>query len=1335
MDINVQHSEEQLRNTLHCDDKEKLRRKLAQLQREYLKTAQRLQRAERLEAVQRHVRSRISQQKHQELEATSSSSSSIQNANNAVAQGLPPRQAHTEGPADSDTSRRNQVIRFMLPPDAACPQTADPGNDAAVGYRASPTLRLRSRRSRLRLERRSAEAGNDADSNQQGQQQEGKVESAKTVVEEEGTVEAKGGDEANGSEELFSATESPSLLLTHCNTQGHTETGDVLGKENLRGQEQQAKEADLTTEERGENGTQNEETNAKTEEDGARSEEVEEKKAHMENGEKNVPEKTCENLVKIKEEENGITREGKAASLLDSCTLVEGLLFPAEYYVRTTRRMTFSQSQPDMQAVILSQLSMGRHRRSQGRGRGSNRDSQTRGSSDQHTQTDFSSPTTPSSFLNPLNSPQARPADTAVECSQSSGDTSNPVTAHQMDTPPVTVTRPPRGKRRRRRGRGRGRPQTSRAPQPPVSSVSSSQSVHEADGADTCLGPVKADSESGGTQPSSTHSSSSKVNGAAERVQKVFPIFQKSSITTSRQVNTGTSNYQSLLLPSSSSPAQTSHLPPPPPLFPVPLVGSLKSLDTHQDFHLPDDQFASLKLHKLRQVAVESGVEHFSAPSHNTRSSFRCADSPCSIGDLTTLLSLPLSVTPTVTDPACPDDEEQQTQLRDLPSAHILTDDLICKDSTQEVFENNNPETNVEQQLHAETQDSEDCGHPEHEAVTPDSQSRSCISTRSTHRSTNSDKLNPQQSFLYKAPFKGNDSVTGHSDELKEQLVAKKQTDYCGLSSSSEDQMTRYHQVENRAATETLLFDHSQDETQEKPSNVPASLQTCNKAKVAHESPVQNKNVQCSFDEPELNPNLSEDRLTHCSQTVLKSPPASVNCSFRTTRPPSPAPAPSPALPSLGITPHPPLSSSPAAPSLSLPPPHSPSTQALSPPALSPHPSTPWLPPLSPCSHVQGSSEPPAVSDRCHKVQLAASLNPSGGQLHGSPGPGLQTTEDTAEWCIMRRSHTLKAAAGGSLVDACCLPGSSGGLFVAAAGKWAVCLWSQTSASDWSLKHTWTFREPVINVFPVPDAAGLICVTLGQLEIREVRTLSCRSLAETLICEGVMQVVVGLYESRVVTSSHSATGSTLQAFTLSDSSGSWSCQPLVSPGVCVGALAPVDELSDALIGTSEDGHLFIWNSKTGQLLCSVLLGHGLSHTACLRGYSQSGVLLVLLQHHFLNSLDDDDDDEAIIKDQMFSEEETKTALFSLVGINPLSGKSVLATRLCPPKGWSGRLCEADVRRSSVVGLSQSGRICVWELGKQTSRMVEAEDWQLVRWGGEDRLVIGHHNGDVSLRCC
>ncbi|NWT23393.1 PALB2 protein, partial [Cardinalis cardinalis] len=48
---------------------------------------------------------------------------------------------------------------------------------------------------------------------------------------------------------------------------------------------------------------------------------------------------------------------------LSSCTVVEGLLFPVEYYVRTTRRMSNCQRKVDLDAVILSQL--GRSKKSQ----------------------------------------------------------------------------------------------------------------------------------------------------------------------------------------------------------------------------------------------------------------------------------------------------------------------------------------------------------------------------------------------------------------------------------------------------------------------------------------------------------------------------------------------------------------------------------------------------------------------------------------------------------------------------------------------------------------------------------------------------------------------------------------------------------------------------------------------------------------------------------------------------------------------------------------------------------------------------------------------------------
>ncbi|NXG53951.1 PALB2 protein, partial [Psilopogon haemacephalus] len=54
-----------------------------------------------------------------------------------------------------------------------------------------------------------------------------------------------------------------------------------------------------------------------------------------------------------------------AESTLSSCTVVEGLLFPVEYYVRTTRRMSSCQRKVDLDAVILSQL--GRSKKGQRR--------------------------------------------------------------------------------------------------------------------------------------------------------------------------------------------------------------------------------------------------------------------------------------------------------------------------------------------------------------------------------------------------------------------------------------------------------------------------------------------------------------------------------------------------------------------------------------------------------------------------------------------------------------------------------------------------------------------------------------------------------------------------------------------------------------------------------------------------------------------------------------------------------------------------------------------------------------------------------------------------------
>lgn len=483
------------------------------------------------------------------------------------------------------------MIRSLLPSDATCPQTPEPSRDTARGDRPTSALRLRSRRSRLRWERRSAEAGRSTDNSEEGREQSERMETAKT----EGEGERVKTEVVNESEELYSGTESesPSLLLTHWNTCGQIETGNIEGKEKQGGQEQREKETELRAEgvkesestsslltccnpaihaeKRGQDGAQNgrrkeiergeEGDNSRGQRDKGLCEDVSNKDTKQDPAEQIESEKHHNNTVEIKEEKSemvGGEQDIKGAGLLDSCTLVDGLLFPAEYYVRTTRRMTSSQSQPDMQAVILSQLSMGRYRRSRGRGRGLNRHTHNHEGPDQLSQTEFSSLATASPSVGPGTESQA--AETSAELNgQGSSEISGQLSVCQIDTdvcfsPAVTTARPARG-RRRRRGRGRGRPQTPRCsrsldthqlglaqtsedPQPTSSLISFSPALHGADGPNPSLTQGKAVPVPDSPHPASAHSTTTQPSSGAQSScasgHQVYPIFLKSSGRTNR---------------------------------------------------------------------------------------------------------------------------------------------------------------------------------------------------------------------------------------------------------------------------------------------------------------------------------------------------------------------------------------------------------------------------------------------------------------------------------------------------------------------------------------------------------------------------------------------------------------------------------------------------------------------------------------------------------------------------------------------------------------------------------------------------------------------------------
>lgn len=478
---------------------------------------------------------------------------------------------------DSKTSRSSQVVRFMLPSDAASPHTTNPIHDSPRGHRASPALRLRSRLSRMCWERRNAEAGKSTDSSEVGQGQSERTDTTRTQRhKEEGQP-----DVLNESKELLSGTESESspLLFTHWNSGGQNEKRDMKGQDMQGGQEQREQHTELMDEGKTESestslllrccnpaidvggrGDEGLQAGSSKEGEGDEGTRGQRDGRLCEDSSSTEPKEHAQIEGERKEDTSEkVERDVKGVGLLDSCTLVEGLIFPAEYYVRTTRRMTLSQSQPDMQAVILSQLNMGRHRRSRGRGRSLNRNAHNQEGSNQDSRTDFSSPPADSASLGPRNKSQ----DASSELdSQSSSEASVQISACQNGreacfSPTGSTPHSARG-RTRRRGRGRGRPQTPQGssaleihqrgleptsdhPQPRSSSVPSSPSPHGDDRPKPCVTPGEAAPLRDDAPPASSHSadaqpppdgSGARSGSASER--GVYPMFLKDRGRTDR---------------------------------------------------------------------------------------------------------------------------------------------------------------------------------------------------------------------------------------------------------------------------------------------------------------------------------------------------------------------------------------------------------------------------------------------------------------------------------------------------------------------------------------------------------------------------------------------------------------------------------------------------------------------------------------------------------------------------------------------------------------------------------------------------------------------------------
>ncbi|NXL16894.1 PALB2 protein, partial [Setophaga kirtlandii] len=250
---------------------------------------------------------------------------------------------------------------------------------------------------------------------------------------------------------------------------------------------------------------------------------------------------------------------------LSSCTVVEGLLFPVEYYVRTTRRMSNCQRKVDLDAVILSQL--GRSKKGQ-RSKCKQKDANPSQPSQERAEGDLEPGVEPFPFLGAEND-QANSSSSQKSLPASSNSSTSLESISQKS---ITSTRQEqRQSQRKQKGR---RKSACKAPMNPVS-----QELIESQ------------------DPTMANESSALLSNENQS--------EKENCDTN--LERSSSDERRLHRPPAGS-TGTSHIETPQNV-PFPMAGTslLQWLIPHlgiRDFHLPNEEFGVLKLEKLKSSPV-----------------------------------------------------------------------------------------------------------------------------------------------------------------------------------------------------------------------------------------------------------------------------------------------------------------------------------------------------------------------------------------------------------------------------------------------------------------------------------------------------------------------------------------------------------------------------------------------------------------------------------------------------------------------------------------------------------------------------------------------------------
>ncbi|XP_056392948.1 partner and localizer of BRCA2 isoform X2 [Hyla sarda] len=325
-------------------------------------------------------------------------------------------------------------------------------------------------------------------------------------------------------------------------------------------------------------------------------------------------------------------------------------------------------------------------------------------------------------------------------------------------------------------------------------------------------------------------------------------------------------------------------------------------------------------------------------------------------------------------------------------------------------------------------------------------------------------------------------------------------------------------------------------------------------------------------------------------------------------------------------------------------------------------------------------------------------------------------------------SEIKDTCTGGCPVDLCSVWWEFSGsddLCIVSASEFSVCLWRPQEDCKWKCVHTWSFTEmPVIQILPLSQEKNVVCITLGNLDIMEIWALSSHPGLNTwekqLVKRGHTKTAQGLSRRRVVSSSGGGDSQVVELWQLSENGCVTGSHTLAAPKDSIVAFSEVDGERDALVGSTVDNNLVLWNSVTGHLLKTFHIGNLCSDLTCISATSDSGLLFFIIGSLFSKPC-----------------EMPGSCIFRLIATNPQGGASDFITAYTLPEGHSSRYLEGDVKKQRAAAVLTCGSIALWDLPRSHCSAVLPSDsntpWCLVRWANRPScLLAGRKDGTICV---